>query len=92
MIEVGALELFIEEADQVWCGPWHYISINENSDSMPLRLVTKSPLADLRMGLTLNSILPKWPIVLNDQWTILVRFREYNKGCSVMFLRCTIRC
>ena len=45
-----------------------------------LRLVTNSSSVDPETGLSLNSILAKGPMYLNDMWEILVRFRSYEAG------------
>ena len=83
MIEVGALEKMTAEQDQAWCGPRHYLPVqhvmNEASATTPIRLVTNSSFAGPD-GISLNSLLPKGPAVLNDQWEILLRFRGYEKG------------
>ena len=50
------------------------------SVTTPLRLVTNSSLVDPETGLSLNSILAKGPMYLNDMWEILVRFRSYEAG------------
>ena len=68
----------------MWSGPVHYLPIqaviSPKSATTPLRLVTNSSLIDPSTGLSLNSILAKGPMYLNDMWEMLVRFRHQECG------------
>ena len=84
MISMGALEEVSAHELKRWTGPIHYLPIqgviNPSSVTTPLRLVTNSSLVDPETGLSLNSILAKGQMYLNDMWEILVRFRHYEAG------------
>ena len=84
MITIGALEEVSAHELKMWSGPIHYLPIQgvfkPTSVTTPLRLVTNSSLVDPETGLSLNSILAKGPMYLNDMWEILVRFRSYEAG------------
>ena len=84
MIDLGVVEEITPELDKAWTGPKHYVSIqhvvNTASATTPLRLVTNSSVTDPRTGISLNSILPKGPKMLNDCWEVLLRFRSYDYG------------
>ena len=80
MVDIGALEEMSSTELKMWSGPIHYLPIQgvfkASSTTTPVRLVTNSSLADPETGLSLNSILAKGPMYLNDMWEILVRFRS----------------
>ena len=84
MIANGALEEISAQELQMWSGPVHYLPIQAviqaKSVTTPLRLVTNSSLVDPSTGLSLNSILAKGPMYLNDMWEMLVRFRHHEYG------------
>ena len=70
----------------MWNGPVHFLPIqvviHPSSLTTPYRLVTNSSLVDPETGLSLNSILAKGPMALNDTWDIAVRFRHGEYGLS----------
>ena len=84
MIANGALEEIDARELKMWSGPVHYLPIqaviSPKSATTPLRLVTNSSLIDPNTGLSLNSILAKGPMYLNDMWEMLVRFRHQECG------------
>ena len=84
IIDVGAIGELTKAEMDMWEGPVHYNSIQHvidpGSATTPLRLVTNSSLADPATGISLNSILAKGPMVLNDMFEILIRFRVYERG------------
>ena len=86
MIANGALEGISAQELEMWVGPVHYLPIQAviqpKSVTTPLRLVTNSSLVDPSTGLSLNSILAKGPMYLNDMWEMLVRFRHQEYGLS----------
>ena len=86
MVEIGALEEIGAEELKMWSGPVHYLPIQavvqEKSMTTPVRLVTNSSLVDRSTGLSLNSILAKGPMYLNDMWEMLVRFKHQEYGLT----------
>ena len=84
MISNGALEEIDARELQMWSGPVYYLPIQAvfapKSATTPIRLVTNSSLIDPNTGLSLNSILAKGPMYLNDMWEMLVRFRHQECG------------
>ena len=84
MIDTGALEEISATELGMWTGPIHYLPIQgvfkPTSMTTPVRLVTNSSLVDPDTCLSLNSILAKGPMYLNDMWEILVRFRDQEAG------------
>ena len=86
MVENGALEEISANELKLWSGPVHYLPfqavIQPKSVTTPLRLVTNSSLVDPSTGLSLNSILAKGPMYLNDMWEMLVRFRHQECGLT----------
>ena len=84
MVALGALEEISPSELQMWNGAVHYLPIQmvvklENRTT-PVRLVTNSSLVDPATGLSLNGILAKGPMTLNDLWSIFVRFRNQEVG------------
>ena len=86
MVENGALKEIGHAELHTWAGPVHYLPIqvveNLSSATTPFRLVTNSSLIDPETGLSLNSILAKGPMALNDMWDIAVGFRHEEYGLS----------
>ena len=86
MISNGALKEIGHAELQLWDGPVHYLPIqvviHPSSVTTPYRLVTNSSLEDPETGLSLNGILAKGPMALNDTWDITVRFRHVECGLS----------
>ena len=86
MISNGALKEIGHAELQLWDGPVHYLPIqvviHPSSVTTPYRLVTNSSLEDPETGLSLNGILAKGPMALNDTWDISVRFRHVECGLS----------
>lgn len=84
MVALGALEEISPFELQMWNGAVHYLPIqlvvNMESRTTPVRLVTNSSLVDPATGLSLNGILAKGPMTLNDLWSIFVRFRNQEVG------------
>ena len=84
MVDIGALEEITQAELQMWKGPIYYLPIQAvvhlASTTTPLRLVTNSSLVDNVSGLSLNGILAKGPMALNDLWDIFVRFRHQECG------------
>ena len=86
MVKLGALSEIGHAELHTWKGPTHYLPIqvviHPHSVTTPYRLVTNSSLADPETGLSLNSILAKGPMALNDTWDITIRFRHGEYGLS----------
>jgi len=86
MIKLGAISEIGHAELHMWQGPVHYLPIqvviHPGNVTTPYRLVTNSSLADPETGLSLNSILAKGPMALNDTWDIAVRFRHGEVGLS----------
>ena len=84
MVDLGALEEISSAELDLWNGPVHYLPIQAvvhlASRTTPVRLVTNSSLVDPATGLSLNGILARGPMVLNDLWGIFVRFRHQEYG------------
>ena len=86
MVENGALSEISHAELHLWDGPIHYVPIQVVIDlanqTTPYRLVTNSSLEDPETGLSLNGILAKGPMALNDTWNITVGFRHEEYGLS----------
>ena len=86
LVENGALVEISPQEQSTWSGPTHYLPIQavikEESVTTPLRLVTNSSLTDHKTGISLNSILYKGPLQLNDLYELFIRFRSYPYGLT----------
>ena len=84
MVNLGALEEISQSELQMWNGAVYYLPIQAvvimESRTTPVRLVTNSSLVDPVSGLSLNGILAKGPMALNDLWSIFIRFGNQELG------------